>query len=67
LSVECDAAYSKILNALHRGFNGYPDKVGDAVGAMFEFKTIAGELLQQKLTAGPNTGQFAGPKFKFTP
>jgi hypothetical protein len=67
LSIECDAAYSKILNALHLGFNGSPKKVGDAVGAMFEFKNIVGELLQQKLTAGPNAGQFAGPRFKFTP
>jgi hypothetical protein len=41
--------------------------VGDAVGTIFEFKTIIGELLQQKLTSGPNTGQFAGPRFKFTP
>jgi hypothetical protein len=49
LSVECDTSYSRILNALHAGFNGKPDKVSDAVGAMFEFETIAGELLQQKL------------------
>ena len=67
LSTECDAAYSKLLVALHQGFNGKPDKVSDAVGGMFEFKTIVGELLQQRLTAGPNAGQFAGPRFKFTP
>jgi rubrerythrin len=67
LSVECDAAYSRILNALHAGFNGKPDKVSDAVGAMFEFKTIAGELLQQKLTAGAKAGQFAGPRFRYVP
>ena len=67
LSTECDAAYTKLLVALHQGFNGKPDKVGDAVGGMFEFKTILGELLQQKLTAGPNAGQFAGPRFKFKP
>ena len=46
LSTECDAAYSKILNALHAGFNGQPDKVNDAVGSMFEFKTVLEELLQ---------------------
>jgi len=66
LSTECDAAYSKLLVALHQGFNEKPDKVSDAVGGMFEFKTIVGELLQQRLTAGPNAGQFAGPRFKFT-
>jgi hypothetical protein len=67
LSQESDAAYTKILTALHQGFNGKPDKVNDAVGAMFEFKTITGELLQQKLTAGPNAGQFAGPRYRYVP
>ena len=67
LSVEADAAYSKVLRALHQGFNGKPDKIDDAVGAMFEFKTIVGELLQQKLTAGPHAGEFAGPRFKYLP
>ena len=55
------------LNALHAGFNGQPDKVGDAVGTMFEFKTVLGELLQQRLTAGPNAGKFAGPRFRYVP
>jgi hypothetical protein len=41
--------------------------VSDAVGAMFEFKTILGELLQQKLTVGPHAGQFAGPRFRYIP
>ncbi len=67
LSVEADAAYSRILNALHQGFNGKPDKVSDAVGAMFEFKTIVGELLQQQLTAGTSAGQFAGPRYRYVP
>ncbi|MER9227053.1 ferritin-like protein [Mesorhizobium sp. M0664] len=67
LSAEADASYSNLLRALHQGFNGKPDKVNDAVGTMFEFKTILGELLQQKLTAGPNAGQFAGPKFRYLP
>jgi hypothetical protein len=65
LSDECDAVYSRMLNALHEGFNGKPDKVGDAIGTMFEFKNGAGELLQQQLTAGPHAGQFAGPRFKY--
>jgi hypothetical protein len=67
LSRECDASYTKILGALHRGFNREPDKINDAVGAMFEFKTVLGELLQQKLTAGPNAGRFAGPRYKYVP
>jgi ferritin-like protein len=67
LSRECDASYTRILAALHRGFNGEPAKVNDAIGGMFEFKTILGELLQQKLTAGANAGQFAGPRYKYVP
>jgi rubrerythrin len=67
LSRECDASYTKILGALHQGFNGKPDKINDALGTMFEFKTVLGELLQQKLTAGPNAGQFAGPRYKYVP
>jgi hypothetical protein len=35
--------------------------------SMFEFKTVLGELLQQKLTAGPNAGQFAGPRYRYVP
>lgn len=65
LSTEADASYSKLLRALHQGFNGKPDKVSDAVGTMFEFKTILGELLQQKLTGGPHAGKFAGPRFRY--
>jgi hypothetical protein len=34
---------------------------------MFEFKMVTGELLQQKLTAGPKVGQFAGPRFRYVP
>jgi Ferritin-like len=65
LADECDAVYSRMLNALHEGFNGKPDKVADAIGTMFEFKNGAGELLQQQLTAGPHAGLFAGPRFKY--
>lgn len=67
LSTECDAIYSNMLRALHQGFNGKPEKVDDAIGTMFEFKTLLGELLQQKLAGGANTGQFAGPRFKYVP
>lgn len=67
LSRECDASYTKILAALHRGFNGEPAKVNDALGGMFEFKTVLGELLQQQLSVGPLAGQFAGPRFKYVP
>jgi hypothetical protein len=67
LAAEADTSYSKILilRALHRGFNGEPAMVRNAVGAMYEFKTILGELLQQRLTAGPLAGQFPGPRFRY--
>jgi hypothetical protein len=67
LADECDGVYAKMLNALHEGFNGAPRKVEDAIGTMFEFKNAAGELLQQRLTAGPHAGLFAGPRFKYRP
>jgi hypothetical protein len=54
LSKESDASCTKILKALHQGFNGNPAKIDDAVATMFEFKAIVGELLQQKLMAGSN-------------
>jgi hypothetical protein len=54
-----------MLTALHQGFNGKPDKVSDALGSMFELKTLMGELLQQRLTAGPATGKYAGPRFNY--
>ena len=61
LSAEADASYSKILRGLHRGFNGEPGMIENPVGAMFEFKTIVGELLQQQLTAGPLGGSRRPP------
>ena len=45
------------------GRRGSPAEVSDVVAAMFEFKTILEELLQQKLTSGAHAGQFAGPRW----
>lgn len=64
LSTEADEGYSEILRGLQRGFNGEPDKVGEAVGSMFSFTDKVRELLQQQLTAGPLAGQFVGPRFR---
>ena len=50
LADECDAIYTKLLNALHIGFNGQPDWIDrNAVSVMFEFKNCIEELLQQQL------------------
>ena len=62
LADECDAIYTKLLNALHAGFNGQPDSIaGNAVSVMFEFKNCIEELLQQQLASG----LFAGPRFLY--
>jgi hypothetical protein len=62
LADECDAIYTKLLNALHIGFNGQPDWIdGNAVSVMFEFKNCIEELLQQQLASG----LYAGPRFLY--
>jgi hypothetical protein len=62
LADECDAIYTKLLNALHIGFNGQPDWIdGNAVSVMFEFKNCIEELLQQQLAGG----LYAGPRFLY--
>jgi hypothetical protein len=62
LADECDAIYTKLLNALHIGFNGQPDWIDrNAVAVMFEFKNCIEELLQQQLAGG----LYAGPRFLY--
>jgi hypothetical protein len=62
LADECDAIYTKLLNALHIGFNGQPDWIDrNAVSIMFEFKNCIEELLQQQLASG----LFGGPRFLY--
>jgi hypothetical protein len=62
LADECDAIYTKLLNALHIGFNGKPDWIAvNAVSVMFEFKNCIEELLQQQLAGG----LYAGPRFLY--
>ena len=60
LADECDAIYTKLLNALHIGFNGQPDWIErNSVAVMFELKNCIEELLQQQLAGG----LYAGPRF----
>jgi hypothetical protein len=62
LADECDAIYTKLLNALHIGFNGQPDWIDrNAVSVMFEFKNCIEELLQQQLASD----LYAGPRFLY--
>jgi len=61
----CDKTYSDLLRMLQGAFDGQPDKIGDAVGQMFSFEVAIADLLAAPLTAGPNAGKFAGPRFRF--
>ena len=65
LSDEFDTIYSKLLSALQIAFNGNPDKMGEAVGIMFELKNAAEELMRQELQVGPHAEMYAGPRFQF--
>jgi hypothetical protein len=61
LADECDGVYTKLLKVLQTAFAGEPDKMQAAFGLMFELRTLAEELLRQPL----DTGEFAGPRFRF--
>lgn len=63
LSDEFDMVYSNLLRGLQGAFNGAPDTMQNAIGAMFELKTVAEELLRQELSEE----QVAGPRFRFVP
>jgi hypothetical protein len=65
LSMEADVAYSDVIQLLHRGFNGEPTVLSQAVGKMFDLESAVLDLLHVQLTAGPFAGQFAGPRFRF--
>ncbi|MER9107504.1 ferritin-like protein [Mesorhizobium sp. M0848] len=66
LSNECDRLYSRMLDELQMGFSGEPDKVDTAVETMQDFAGVARDLLAQQLTAGPQSGFFAGPRFRYS-
>lgn len=58
-----NAAYSRLLNGLHKTFNGSPDFLDQTIGAMFDVK-----LLGEKLCALPFPGKPGvniGPPFEF--
>jgi len=63
--VLCDAfsfAYTSLLNALHRTFNGEPAALTQAMGLMFELKVAAAQLIE---TVDETTGKQATPTFEF--
>jgi Ferritin-like len=61
-TVEFNQAYTRLLNGLHRAFNGEPGRLGDAVGGMYELKYLAQALIR---TPRPDGRGNAGPSFEF--
>ncbi len=61
LSDQFTESYQALLASLHTTFNGYPDNIGSAFGAMYSMALQAVELMQTP--SGLPDGSMAGPKF----
>ena len=62
-----DQQYKGLLNDLHNIVNGDPDSLDIAIGTTMPSLTDAAmELLNHQIVAGPQAGQFAGPRFLAT-
>jgi len=59
----CNRAYSAMIDALTKAFNGQPGYLGVAVRHMFELRMAA----KVALTTPLNSGQVAGPAFVYIP
>ena len=59
-----NATYRKLLNGLHRTFNGEPDFFPNTLGLMFDLKLYAEKLCAQPFPGKP--GFNIGPSFEFT-
>jgi hypothetical protein len=57
-------SYTALLKGLQKTFNGAPDNLGVAIGAMFEMKLLANDIVS---TAVTGTNYFAAPTFEYTP
>lgn len=66
LSGDCDRQFSEIVETLHAGFAGDPDQLISIDDTMRDFGRTINTLMAQKLTAGPNAGFHAGPRFLYT-
>ena len=58
-----NASYSGLLADLEHAFNGHPEQLGPAVGAMYRLKAQAEELMHVSLDDGTR----AGPTFEWVP
>lgn len=60
----CNAAYTRMLCELQRAMSGEPDRLGNAVRAMFDLRMTALHALNTPLADGKSV---AGPAFLFVP
>ena len=67
LSNECDRQFSGIVEDLHAGFTGSPDRLSSIRDAMIDLGGSINAVLAETLTAGPHAGLRAGPRFLYTP
>jgi rubrerythrin len=57
-------AYTALLRALHRTFNGAPENLKSAIGSMYELKLLADDVVSTPVIG---TGYFATPTFESAP
>ncbi len=62
LSEQFDQSYQALLNALHATFNGHPERLQQAIGAMYSLEVQASQLMQAP--SGRDDGTTAGPSFQ---
>jgi hypothetical protein len=56
-------SYATLLNALHWTFNGQPERLGAAIGMMYDLRVFAVALMQTD--AGGNGGLTVGPSYEY--
>lgn len=61
---EFNREYSGLLHLLHETFNGQPQFLAIATGAMYEIKRLAVELMQMQIGSGT---MVAGPSYEYIP
>lgn len=64
LNVNFNYAYTSLLKALHRTFNGHPDYLESAIALMHSLRELALEMMTSTVV---ENGQNAGPSFEYQP
>jgi hypothetical protein len=59
----CNRTYTALVDTTYRGFNGEPDRLGDAVRLMYDLKYQAGALFNTPSPIEP--GRTLGPAFEY--